>query len=611
MKKLLTILFAVALGLNLSAQTDYVDDWNPDADGDDLIGITDLLALLSLFAEADSDGDGIWDSVDDCIGVYDPCGVCNGMGEDMDEDGLCDDVDDCVGEYDECGVCNGPGPSFPVIDEILYATDSVFLEPLDEWYVFEYATDTLFTFVCPVGGCTNEAAENYNSFASEDDGSCVFAGQSCGIFFSEYAEGSANNSYLEIYNPTDDTIDLELFAIASTMNVVTNPGVHEFWNSFSDGATIAPGDVYIWAKEGSDSLILAEADQIGSLSWNGDDAIALVSGAEDDYVFVDIIGNFDGDPGAAWEVAGDWNGTWNHTMVRKESVNYGNGGDWFMSAGTNESDSEWLLFEEDEWSNIGMHTFSGSCSVSTEGCTDEAAGNYNPEAVVEDDSCVYGPSECGGASTVTFDGYTYALVAIGDQCWFAENLRNEHYANGEAIPGDLSDGDWSSTTSGAVTVFGEGTSTVWSGSDDEVSNLADYGRLYNWYAVDDARGLCPSGWHVPTDGEFMTLEMELGMSESEANGTSGRGTDQGTQMKSSASDSPAWNGTNTSGFSGLAGGFRYYSGDFYSEGYNGYFWSASANGTNAWYRELSGGNTEVSRDIHNLRSGFSVRCVWD
>ena len=112
MKKLLTILFAVALGLNLSAQTDYVDDWNPDADGDDLIGITDLLALLSLFAEADSDGDGIWDSVDDCIGVYDPCGVCNGTGEDVDEDGLCDDVDDCVGAYDECGVCNGPGPDY-------------------------------------------------------------------------------------------------------------------------------------------------------------------------------------------------------------------------------------------------------------------------------------------------------------------------------------------------------------------------------------------------------------------------------------------------------------------------------------------------------------------
>ena len=59
--------------------------------------------------------------------------------------------------------------------------------------------------------------------------------------------------------------------------------------------------------------------------------------------------------------------------------------------------------------------------------------------------------------------------------------------------------------------------------------LNSYGRLYNWYAVDDARGLCPSGWHVPTDGEFMTLEMELGMSESEANDTGWRGTDQGTR----------------------------------------------------------------------------------
>ena len=83
--------------------------------------------------------------------------------------------------------------------------------------------------------------------------------------------------------------------------------------------------------------------------------------------------------------------------------------------------------------------------------------------------------------------------------------RTEHYANGDAIPGELSDGEWSSTTSGAMTVFGEGTSTVSSGSDDEVSNLADYGRLYNWYAVDDARGLCPSGWHVPTDEEYTTL----------------------------------------------------------------------------------------------------------
>ncbi len=218
---------------------------------------------------------------------------------------------------------------------------------------------------------------------------------------------------------------------------------------------------------------------------------------------------------------------------------------------------------------------------------------------------------CSNLATVTYDGYTYDLVAIGDQCWFAENLRNEYYANGDAIPGELSDGEWSSTTNGAMTVYGEGPSSVMSGSDDEVSNLADYGRLYNWYATVDMRGLCPSGWHVPQDSELRTLEMELGMSESDANGTGYRGTDQGTQMKSSASDLPAWNGTNTSGFSGLAGGFRSYGGDFSLEGNYGCFWSASAYGSSAWYRILNGGSTEVDR--HNLiqRNGFSVRCVRD
>ena len=74
------------------------------------------------------------------------------------------------------------------------------------------------------------------------------------------------------------------------------------------------------------------------------------------------------------------------------------------------------------------------------GCMDPDAVNFSANATVDDGSCVYGESSgCGGVSTVTYDGYTYALVAIGDQCWFAENLRNEHYANGDAIPGELSD----------------------------------------------------------------------------------------------------------------------------------------------------------------------------
>lgn len=242
-----------------------------------------------------------------------------------------------------------------------------------------------------------------------------------------------------------------------------------------------------------------------------------------------------------------------------------------------------------------------SCNPELSGCLDPGADNFNPEATVEDGSCVYGLAGCGGASTVTFDGYTYDLVAIGDQCWFAENLRTEHYANGDAIPGQLTDSQWDSTTSGAVTVYGEGTSVVSGGSYDEESNLIDYGRLYNWYAVDDARGLCPSGWHVPTDGEYTELTGFLGGSSI-----------AGTQMKSSPSDNPSWDGTNTSGFSALAGGYLNYLGYFANEGDYGCFWSSSPDGAAAWGRILVSGNPAVLRvGNQSLRFGYSVRCVRD
>lgn len=228
-------------------------------------------------------------------------------------------------------------------------------------------------------------------------------------------------------------------------------------------------------------------------------------------------------------------------------------------------------------------------------CGGDCANDFDGDGICDE---YFGP--CFGLETVTFDDYTYDLVAIGDQCWFAENLRNEHYANGDAIPGELSNSDWN-TTEGAQAVY-----------NNDASNLSDYGRLYNWYAVDDARGLCPTGWHVPTDGEYMTLEMALGMSESEANSMDWRGTDQGTQMKSSPSDHPSWNGTNTSGFSALAGGYRLHNGNFDYEGDGGYFWSSSPSGPNAWFRGLFSGPSGVQRyNFSFQRNGFSVRCVRD
>jgi uncharacterized protein (TIGR02145 family) len=245
---------------------------------------------------------------------------------------------------------------------------------------------------------------------------------------------------------------------------------------------------------------------------------------------------------------------------------------------------------------------------SSDNCDDSTASNYNDAG---NGACDY----CGTvAGTVTFDGYPYTTVLIGSQCWFAENLRTTKYADETSVTDlggtntDDSGNGWAATWEGAMCVF----------NDDALSQLDTYGRLYNWYAVNDERGLCPSGWHVPTDGEFMTLEMELGMSEFDANETGWRGTDQATQMKSSPEASPPWNwnGTNTSGFSALAGGYRDYSGNFNFAVGKAFFWSASvylagfAPGSSAWSRELDQGDY-VYRFPSSKKFGMSVRCVKD
>lgn len=218
--------------------------------------------------------------------------------------------------------------------------------------------------------------------------------------------------------------------------------------------------------------------------------------------------------------------------------------------------------------------------------------------------CSTPTSNSTSCESVEFNGYTYEVVPIGTQCWFRENLRSENYRNGDVIPGNLSNAAWTSTTTGAQTVYAEGSIEVW---DDEVANLANYGRLYNWYAVDDARGLCPTGWHVPTDAEWTTLTDFLGYG----------GVAAGDAMKSSPWDSPSWDGTNESGFSALPGGYRYVYGDdggFVSEGYDGFWWSSSPDGSSyAWNRSLTSGYDGVYRGNFNssLRFGLSVRCVRD
>lgn len=176
------------------------------------------------------------------------------------------------------------------------------------------------------------------------------------MFFSEYAEGSSNNKYLEIFNGTNDVVNLNEYALASVSNEPETTGQHEYWRQFASGATISPGDVYVIAHPHADNSILALADETHIYLFNGNDGYALVKGTEDNYVIIDSVGDFNGDPGSGWDVAGVTNGTQDHTLVRKSSVTQGNGGDWLASRGTNAEDSEWIVYPKDTWTHLGSHT---------------------------------------------------------------------------------------------------------------------------------------------------------------------------------------------------------------------------------------------------------------
>ena len=195
---------------------------------------------------------------------------------------------------------------------------------------------------------------------------------------------------------------------------------------------------------------------------------------------------------------------------------------------------------------------------------------------------------------VDIDGNFYSTVQIGNQLWMSENLKTTRYNNGDEIPTGLTDEEWQNATSGALAVY-----------DDNESNSDIYGRLYNWYAVVDNRGVCPENFHVPTDEEYTQLTIYLGGSEV-----------AGGKMKEAGLEhwnSPNAGATNESGFSGFPGGFRNMSGNYVYVGSDGYFRSLSEySSSQAWYHSLHYGNSVVYQDFNmSKQSGLSVRCVGD
>jgi uncharacterized protein (TIGR02145 family) len=194
------------------------------------------------------------------------------------------------------------------------------------------------------------------------------------------------------------------------------------------------------------------------------------------------------------------------------------------------------------------------------------------------------------------DGNIYNTVQIGDQVWMSENLKTLRYRNGGSIPNVTDNTAWANLTTGARSYY-----------DNDVSNNPIYGKLYNWYTtLGDT--LCPTGWGVPTDDDWTTLTNSLG-------GASVAGGKMKTIGHAYWYD-PNIGAINSSGFSGLPGGYRSSDGSFNFIRKYAFFWSATENDNyGAWLRGLYSSNGIVNRDdyfsYYSKSVGASVRCLRD
>ena len=213
---------------------------------------------------------------------------------------------------------------------------------------------------------------------------------------------------------------------------------------------------------------------------------------------------------------------------------------------------------------------------------------------------------CGTAPNTfaDIDGNTYPYIQIGTQTWSQTNLNVSRYRNGDPIPQVTDPTQWLSLTTGAWCWY----------NNDSATYAATYGRLYNWYAVNDARGLAPQGYHIPTDAEWNKLVKHLDAGADTTCVGCVQSIIAGGAMKSTTGwTAPNTGATNSSGFAGLPGGCRDSNGTFsYSIGNRGHWWSSTeVNAAHAWNRDPYCCNSLVMRVYSHKLLGFSVRCVRD
>jgi uncharacterized protein (TIGR02145 family) len=202
------------------------------------------------------------------------------------------------------------------------------------------------------------------------------------------------------------------------------------------------------------------------------------------------------------------------------------------------------------------------------------------------------------ATLVDVDGHVYDVVNIGGKCWSVGNYRAVHYSNGDPLLSSTDDAFWDSTTQGAYSVYQH---------NEAYRDL--YGYLYNWFATVDERGLCPVGWHVPSEAEWVELTDLLGGQELAGGALKATGS---LADSSGYWQAPNKGATNSTGFSGLPGGYRNHNGTFNYESRFGYWWSTDEqfdSPERALLFKLCWGSTHVPRKIFIKQDGLSVRCI--
>jgi uncharacterized protein (TIGR02145 family) len=218
---------------------------------------------------------------------------------------------------------------------------------------------------------------------------------------------------------------------------------------------------------------------------------------------------------------------------------------------------------------------------------------------------------------VDINGNIYQTVPIGDQVWMAENLKVTRYADGTPIPFIDNLDSWFHLTRECK---------AYSWYEERASNGFTYGGLYTWAAsvggleVSDRnpsgiQGVCPDGWHVPSDDEWKQLERYLGMDIFEANAEGWRGEDEGGALKQKGTGywaKPNTGANNETGFNALPGGFRHGSGEFYGQTTSARFWTTSKKGYDyGIYRQLDYDKSSINRSYAGVYRGHSVRCIKD